>query len=748
MKASPKQSNNFRVHSTGMYRMLGILGMVFLLGCLIKLFITMYAEGGNWRALGEKLTTEYRKEVIAQRGNIYAASGELLAISPKYYRMYIDFGSESMELLEKKKLSQARLDSLAGVLVKLFPRLPLSKNSLHKRWHRARREQARHFDLIGYDISSIEYERLLSDSLMFTTDPISKKRISRSSIYRCLSSEPRSMRIQPFGDAQLAAYTIGGIFAQSDSAKNGLELSYDSLLRGTPGIAIEEPVAGRTIRHTIQEPIPGGDLYCTLDIGIQNIVQRALREQLLGDKRYMRAGAIVMETHTGRIVALSNLQRTGESSCYETSTHMFSDMLDPGSTFKTVSMMALLDDGKVHANDLIETGNGSARIGGRTVYDTHACGTITMVGAIEQSSNVALALAVNRAYGDNPTAYVDKIYSFGFHDDLHLDLKGGKRPNIRKPNSKGAYWSATTLPWMAHGYETQIPPIYLCTFYNAIANGGTIYRPYLVDSVVNFRRETIFRAEPTPIRSSICKPEVIHDLRHMLHTVVWGERGTAKICRSEIVSISGKTGTAQISGGSQGYRGGAFGYNASFCGYFPSEAPKYTVFISFITYPGSRAYGGPAAGPVVKRIAEEITLREQRIRLDKLEPLPSAGQQPPMACSRVKSIEGLSQQLGFTGAQVDSRSANDIVEVSSMPSGYQLIPLSHTAPKTMPNLIGYNAADAVYTLGQQGISCKLEGYGSVKAQSVAPGSKISTNTVVRLTLGSTTAKATAQITVE
>ena len=338
---------------------------------------------------------------------------------------------------------------------------------------------------------------------------------------------------------------------------------------------------------------------------MQDICEKALVDKLKELNAFVGV-VVLMEVATGEVKAIVNMTKGKDGNYYEMRNNAISDMLEPGSTFKTASIMVALEDGKITPDYVVDTGNGQMPMHGRVMKDWNwrrgGYGKLTVTEILEVSSNVGTSYIIDHFYGSNPQKYIDGLRRMSIDQPLHLQIAGEGKPNIRGPKER-SYFSKTALPWMSIGYETQVPPLNILTFYNAIANNGVSIRPKFVKAAV--KDGEIVKEYPTEvINPKICSDKTLAQIREILQKVV-GE-GLAKPAGSKQFHVSGKTGTAQISQGAAGYKAGVTNYLVSFCGYFPSEAPKYSMIVS-IQKPGPTASGGLMAGSVFSKIAMQNT---------------------------------------------------------------------------------------------------------------------------------------------
>jgi cell division protein FtsI (penicillin-binding protein 3) len=487
--------------------------------------------------------------------------------------------------------------------------------------------------------------------------------------------------------------------------------------------------------ETVQvEPIDGMDINTTIDIDMQDIAEKALVDSM----KSFDAGsgyAILMETRTGEVKAIVNMQQNADKSYTENRNGAVSDQVEPGSTFKVMSLIALLDDGKAKITDMIETGNGLYNYAGRVMKDHNAnkggYGRISLAEAIHASSNVGVSRFVVNAYGHNPSEYVDKLYSMKLNEKLNLEIPGTAAPQIRHPRDKAHYWSATTLPWMSIGYETQIPPIYTLSYFNAIANDGKFIRPFFVKSIS--KNGLIIKSfETETIKEAICKPSTLRDVREVLLGVIEDKKyGTAQNMLSKYVRIAGKTGTAQISKGALGYKNGGTSHQVSFCGYFPADNPQYTCIVVIREPRKGYPSGGKMAGSVFKSIAEQVMALKSDSK-----PVDFANdtlyKEPIAPFAKVGYFKALNNVLTDLTMPLVAGSVNWVKPFSEA-KRIRLEPLV-VPGNVVPNVVGMGAKDAVFLAEKLGLNVQVYGRGKVISQNLKPGLAVRKGSVIKLNL--------------
>lgn len=715
-------------------------GLIVASMLLFAIFIVTFAgkvifssEGKKWREVGKKETIIEDRVILPKRGNIYTHDGKLLATSEPLFGIYIDFWADGI----KKDTLMKYVGDLSVALSKKFPDRSSAqyKTVILDGWKLREKEErqinenkakgidkavkrrSRYVRIIKRDISYVDLKEI-------QTYPFLNQRSNRSG----LITEEKNARKKPFGN--LATRTVGSVYKDlSKGGASGLEMKYDSLLRGIDGVKNRQKIQGKWMDVVEIPAIDGFDIVTTIDAGVQDITERALREKLL-ETEAESGTAIVMDVKTGEVKAIVNLDRLSGGGYAEGNPNAFSYMSEPGSTFKTVTVMAALDDGLITPTDSFYVGNGLYQYKGKWVRDHYwrqgrDRGYYTVKEGIEHSSNIVMSKIAVQAYGDDPKKYVDAIDRIGLRKQLKWDVPvhGIEGTSvIRYPDDKRNYWSKTTLPWMSFGYETQIPPIYMLMFYNGIANDGKMIKPFFAKKFVKDGK-TIKEFEAEVINPKMCKDSTLAQIKDMLLGVV--EKGTAAQAKSEFFDIAGKTGTALIASGG-GYGGGSY---VSFCGYFPAEKPQYTCFIG-VRKPQRQAYGWQTA-LVLKNIAEQIYVRSQQLdpkdcRID------STLQKTPTVKNgnwknNKKVLSALNMHVGkFEGG-------SDWMQFKRDSANVELRPLTVNG-NSVPNVIGMGARDAVYLLEKSGLRVSLSGAGKVVSQSFQPGSAIVKGKTISISL--------------
>ena len=648
-----------------------ILVMAFAIA--FKLTNIQWVEGAYYRQLAKERTV--RNFVIpANKGNVYSSDGSLLATSIPNYVIRFDAKAPKGEVFENNV--QMLADSLATVLGK-----PSSwyLNELRK----ARATNNRYY-LIARDLSYTDYIKIKGF-------PLFKLGAYKGGII----VEQKTVREHPIG--KIAERTIGYERKSSNGQVEGrgIEWAYKDYLNGKDGKILKQKIAKgqwKPIRDVNEvDPQDGYDVISTIDVYIQDIAHHALLKQLK-DYQADHGCVVVMETKTGHVKAISNLGRAADGSYYETTNYAVTESHEPGSTFKLVDLMAILEDKVADTSTVYDTHGGEVRYSGKVVRDSHkgGYGKISLGRGFELSSNTVLVQAVYDNYKNNPSKFVDHVNSYGLNKKLNMDFKGEGRPFIPQPTDKS--WSNISLPWMAFGYGVSVTPMQTLAFYNAVANNGVMIKPRFVSEIKEWNR-TIKKMEVEVINPKICSNETLLKLKAVLENVV--RRGTASKLYSKDFSMAGKTGTAAVNyskdGGSGKY------YASSFVGYFPADKPKYSciVVVHKPSTVNNNYYGADVAGPVFKRIAQKI-----------FTDIPSTNE-----------IKNLNRKI----AKQEKNYNNYFDKMQKQERG-------------MPNVKGMPAMDAIALLENLDLNVKIVGAGKVKSQSLQAGENIVKNTTITLEL--------------
>lgn len=707
------------------YSFLAILMTLVAITVVGKTLYIMTAKRAFWEEVADRVKVDSLKTQPI-RGNILSCDGQLMASSLPQYNIFMDF----VALREAKKdtLFEQKLDSICMGLNAIFP--DRSAEEFKKHLMEGFEKNKRHWPIwnrrINYstfsEVKSLPVFNLSKNQSGFHWDEHNARKLAYGS---------------------LAGRTIGKMYGAKDTAQCGLELSYDSLLRGEEGIRHRRKVLNKYLDIVDTPPVNGADIVTTIDVSMQDLAERALLKEL----RLINANvgvAIVMEVKTGDVKAIVNMTKCADDDYHEIKNHAISDLLEPGSVFKTASIMVALDDGVVDTTYRVETAGGVWPMYGREMKDHNwrrgGYGMLTLPQTLMVSSNIGVSRIIDDHYHNTPEKFVQGIYRLGLADDLHIPLQGASPARIRMPkkDARGKQyvnWSKTTLPWMSIGYETQVPPISTLTFYNAIANGGKMMAPRFVKAVMK-DGVVIKEFEPVVLRERIAKETTIKKITTILEHVV--SQGLGKKAGSQSFLVAGKTGTAQISKGAAGYKSGQMNYLLSFAGFFPAYEPRYSCIVC-IQKSGLPASGGGMSGVVFHDIAEGIMAQSLKLEAtdarDSLSVLiPQVKNGNMLAASYVLDHLGIKQQSNWDGSYLNGNPIwGHALESSGKTIALHRVP--EVDKNTMPDVHGMGAKDAVYLIESRGVKVKLNGRGKVMEQSIGAGQHIKKGMVCSLRLG-------------
>ena len=693
-----------------MPRYMAIAIVLTLIGIAVigKAFYIMTAKKQYWTEVADRLKRD-SVSVKPRRGNILSCDGQLMATSIPEYKIFIDFQAAAFE---NDSLWLDKVDSLCEGLNKIFPQRSAAEFKEHL-------EKGRHKEVVnkktGEKTIGSRWWNIWPRRIDYNTY-MEVKQLPFLNMPRYKSGfcwEEYNSRRRPF--TSLALRTIGGLYGAKDSAYYGLELSYDSVLRGTPGITGRRKVLNKYMNIPVTLPIDGCDIVTTIDVNMQDLAERALIDELKLVNGEMGV-AILMEVETGDVKAIVNMLRNGEGHYIEAVNSAISYRCEPGSVFKVASFLVALDDEVVDTSFVIHTGSGVMEMHGRPMKDHNwrrgGYQDINVARALEVSSNIGVSYVIDKFYGSDPTRYVKGLYRVGIHEDLKLPLVGYHSPYIRMPDTKttdrSKYWSKTTLPWMSIGYETQIAPINTVAFYNAIANNGKMMQPRFVKQLVK-NGEVIKEFEPVVLKKQIAKPKAIKTMQTILEHVV--SQGLGKKAGSPLFKVAGKTGTAQVADQYGSYHSGITRYWLSFAGYFPADNPRYTCIVC-IKKSGLPASGGGMSGVVFHHIAEGVMARHLKL-----------------------SVADAHDELSETIPEVKNGSAKDAnMVLNRLGIDKRVGQEEKYRANITPDVIGMGAKDAVYQLESRGLKVRLSGRGKVKRQSYPAGREIVKGSECILTL--------------
>ena len=560
--------------------------LIFGLGIGYKLFHLQFIDGDKYRKIAEEKTLK-SFVVNSSRGNIFSEDGSLLATSTTKFDVFFDSKTVPNHIFKSE------IQSLSIELSKI-----LGDDDVKwlNNFREAKNNNNRYLPIIkNIDLDKVnEFKKL----------PIFKY----GSIKGGLIIEKKIKREYPLG--KVAERTIGyeKIDKDGDYWGVGLEHAYGSFLRGKNGKMTKRKISNgqwKVLESNLnKDPIDGLDINTTLNTYMQDVVHDYLLEQT---EKYEadHSTAVLMEVATGKIRAISNFGRTDQGKYYEKLNYAVGESIEPGSTFKLMTIIAALEDQVIDTLQMIDTENGEIDFYGFKVKDSRkgGYGQINAMDIFRLSSNTGIVKIISEAYKNQSEKFVDRLFNMGLNNSLDIEIKGEPRPKI--PHPLDSDWNGLSLPWMSYGYGVSLTPLQILSFYNAVANDGIMVKPTFLESSnkLGALKKNTFKKQI--LNPSICSKETLSIVKKMLYDVVHHKNGTAKNIKSNNIKIAGKTGTAQV-----GYGTDKVDYISSFVGYFPAENPKYSCIV-VINKPNKNKgyYGSDVAAPVFKRIAEKISSR-------------------------------------------------------------------------------------------------------------------------------------------
>ncbi len=639
------------------------------------------------------------KSVIEpDRGAIIGSDGKLLAMSTPMYQLYMDCtvlksvfrGKSNPDSLERDWLSKAKAFSDG-----LAKEVGGSAGDYYRMIVTGRKDGNR-------------YMRLTADLDRGALLRLQKLPLMREGRYKSgIIVNKRDSRQYPYGT--LARRTIGYVKDNRNSNGNnhiGLEGKYDYALHGKEGEIWLRPTDNReriqNYDSTYVKPEDGLNVRTTLNITLQDIVDKAMRKQMAANPKINEGCAVIMDVKTGAIRSMVNLTKDPkDSSLNEVYNMAIGFAAEPGSVFKATTLMTVIEDGFVKSlDDVIPMNNGV--IPGYP-QDTHIRGNgeISVLRGFEISSNYVFRYLAVKNYNDNPKRFLDKLYMYKLGQAFDFDLKGLSEPYIPSPDSK--QWSATDLGSTAIGYSVKETPLHILTFYNAIANKGRMMKPYLVESIEkNGAVKT--KKGPSVLNASICSKATADTMLRAMRAVT--SEGTAKRLKGAKLTVAGKTGTSRqvLSkeeidkyGMSSPYvtKDGSYHNLATFVGFFPAENPKYSAIVCMKSdlIRGS-LYGGVGPAAVMREVVDAIYV--------------------------------LDPEWG--------NAISSSAKVPQMKLDREIHEQADTKNPVVPDVTGLGLKDAMFIIENSGLRCRYTGTGHVISQTPFPGAKATEGSAITLTL--------------
>ncbi|GFD76269.1 penicillin-binding protein [Tenacibaculum sp. IMCC1] len=654
-----------------------VLMTLFFVVIIFRLFKLQYVEGDKYRNLSEEETVK-NDTIFANRGNVYAADGNLLATSMSKFTIRMDVVAVDSEIFEKN--IRALSESLSGLLGE-------SASYYQKKLRNAKKRRNRYL-LIARNVGYNDYVKMKSF-------PIFNRGVYRGGFI----AEQKTVRVHPIG--KIAERTIGYDDYRGGA---GIEGAFADYMQGENGWRLKQKIAKgqwKPINDVNEkEPVDGSDVITTIDVNVQDITHHALLRQM----EYFEADhgcAVVMEVETGEIKAISNLGRTSKGRYYEKRNYAVWESHEPGSTFKLASLMVALEDKVVDTSTVVDCEKGRIYINNRKVEDSKrgGYGKISLGRVFEVSSNVGIVKTIQKYYDKNPKKFTDRIKSFGLDQLTGVKIKGEGKPYIPEPTEKS--WSPISLEWMAWGYGVSLTPLQTLAFYNAVANDGKLVKPYFVKELrVGGKVEESFGTEV--VKEKIASQETLDKVRKVMENTI--KYGTGKGIYSPNFSMAGKTGTAKkyiprTKNAKGEYEGGYYSnqkYVASFAGFFPADEPKYSCIVVVHSPKKEKGYyGATVAAPIFKEIAQKI----------------------------------------YTSTAINNQLVSDDISEEILEREYQEYYQKLRKYKTiMPKVLGMSGMDAIALLENMGLKVKFSGVGKVTEQSVDRGQKVSKGATIYLKL--------------
>lgn len=681
--------------------------LVFGFVVLGKAIYIQQVQGKYWRGMSDSLHIRY-EPLNAERGTIYSEDGNMLSTSIPEFDVYIDFGADGLREKNGQRFKE-NIDSLSINLANLFK--DKNSNTYKKELQNAYQNNDRYF-LLQRKINFQQYKDLYQFPLV---------RLGRNKSGFIINMHTK--RLNPF--KLLANRTIG--LARENAQNVGLEQTYDSLLKGSTGKRLMRYIAGGAwspVEGSEIEPEDGKDIITTIDVNIQDITENALM-RMMQDNQAEHGTCIVMEVKTGKIKAIANLGKTPNNGYWENYNYAITAS-EPGSTFKLATLLAVLEDKHVQLNNMVNLEGGVWHVADRTVYDSEKHGRydVTIQQAFELSSNVGMAKLAWMYYNDHPSKFIDHLKRLHLNQLSGVGLKGETYPIVFTPESR--YWSKTTLPWMAFGYNVMVSPLQTLMLYNAVANNGKMMKPYLVNAVMQDGK-LVQQFNPEIIEQKICSNETLQQLKICLEGVVL--HGTAKNLKDSNYTIAGKTGTALVANGKRGYTDHI--YQSSFAGYFPADNPQYSCIVVIKNKPNApKFYGALVAGPVFKAIADRLYATQVNSQASNITSVTkdSSNYNYLGLASNIKKIL---QQTDI--AYRDSAKSSNLAQLGYIGHQYIIKKVVNNI-NTMPALQGMGLKDAIYIVENMNAKIITHGKGKVVAQSISPGTTIKKNQIVYVQL--------------
>lgn len=704
--------------STGKKRGMDRISMILLLIYIVVLFISALIIGKliyiqkSWepdKSIAKYFLPPAEKYTIApDRGAIIGCGGEILAMSTPMYELRMDC-TVRKEYFQKKmrknptgdNLEQQWQDKAKAFSEGFAKEMNMDASVIFKSIMDGRRKGNKYLRL-GTDIDRGTLLKL--ESL-----PLMEEGRYKSGII----VEKHDSRKYPYGT--LARRTIGYVKDNSSQKEDekgrshiGIEGKYDYVLHGKEGEIWLKPTDNKekiqNYDSTYVKPVDGLDVRTTLDIALQDIVDKAMRKQMSANPKIEDGCAVFMDVRTGAIRAMVNLTKSPkDSSLNEVYNMAIGYGANPGSVFKTTTLMTALEDGYIKSlDDEIPTNEG--KLPGYP-QDDHVKNLvkISILHGFEISSNYVFRYLATNNYSDNPKRFMDKLYMYKLGQAFDFDLEGLREPVLPSPDSKS--WSSTDLGSVAIGYSVRETPLHTLTFYNAIANKGRMMKPYLVESI---EKDGVVKTKkgPSVLNASICSRATADTLLRALKAVT--SEGTAYRLKGAKLTVAGKTGTARQSLSKEEIEkygrdpkdntqtaDGSYHNLATFVGFFPADNPKYSAIICMNSslIRGS-LYGGVGPASAMREIVDAIYTLDPE-----------------------------------WGAEVTA-----MAKVPVMGEDKEMTVRSDMKNPIVPDIMGLGLKDAIFIIENSGLKCSYSGTGHVSSQNPKAGTKVADGSTITFNL--------------
>ena len=740
----------FRKDTVFRYNILVVFGFsLFALIIIGNAAIIMFKERDEWNKIKQR-NIKYNVPIEPRRGNILNDKGELIVSTLPLYRIHLDFEyinkhsqKDQNETRRKRdSLWNADLHELCVGLNEIFPQK--SVENFKKDLSYGQKNKKRYHPLYNRKISYTQYMRIRELPI-----------INQGKKYSGIIVEEEIQRKNIFGDIGMS--TFGIVRKTTDNNKqeieevNGLEKKYDNFLRGVPGVGRKEKTGGKFILKTDKAAVDGMDLQTTISSEMLDICENAVKKVLV--KHHLPAGwAILMETETGDIKAIVNLTKLGSGVYAETienipnnptPNHALCRLMEPGSIFKTIALTAAIEDGKLTTSDSVKAYSSKVcNFNGQRVsdemYRDNGTGKYSMAEALKYSSNISMVQYIRKAYSSKPQEYTNTLQKFGLTENYKL-IDNEATPYLTLPGTKR--WNGFSLNSMSYGYAVGMTGINILSFYNTIANGGKQMQPRLVKAIIKDGK--VIEEYPTKVlNEQLISKKTTDTVTELLVEVVNGKDGTGARAKSGMMLVAGKTGTANVPNSQTGKYDNSEKM-MSFCGFFPADKPKYTLLVQMMydkkqdTRPDSlkiRLGGGSSAAIAFKEIAEKIMAKEYAIPLETVADT-IYRHEPTVKDGNIAEAYGILKEMGFkadkkTRADEEFTWGKTVFENDSI---YEFNK-KEFSKDFVPNVCGMGAKDAIYLMQQCNMDVEIQGYGTVKSQSIAAGTRVRERRKVRLTL--------------